>query len=305
MISMSAEIASMKKSLAVVVFIDVVGYSKLISANEDKALRLISEFVAQHLNPSVARNNGKIIKAMGDGWMLSFPSCFDAINFTDILKTQLSHTELNLRYGIHMGDIQSDGIDLYGDTVNIAARLEAISGINAITISNSVFLSLDEGHKSIFLDQGEITLKNISTAIRVWSSAEINQLSGAMVAETNPTATRLVIKPFGITKELSNFSNNFEEVLDQTYQSLVSKEWLNVIKTDYEGPNDYTLKLKSRHISGLIQINANLTRSDGVTLWTDAFNIRPAHFDALIETIADKIVSQVLIKLIKYKKDFA
>jgi len=294
----------MRRLLCAIVFIDIVGYSKLMSANEDKTLRLINDFVTQHLNPVLKSNGGKAIKAMGDGWMLSFPSCFNAISFVTSLKSQLAQDALNLRYGIHMGDVHSDGSDLYGDTVNVAARLEAISGVNEITISNSVFLSLDTEQKNIFSDQGEITLKNIAAPIRVWSTSEVNHKSGAMITNDVPDYSRLALKPFDISAELSNFSKYFEEVLKQTYQNLVSKDWLKVLKTDYEGPKDYVLKLRSRHVSGLIQISAILIRNDGVTLWSDTFNVRPENFASVTETITDQIVSQVLIKLIKYKKDF-
>lgn len=301
---MSSDNLEMRRLLSVIVFIDIVGYSKLMSANEDETLLLIKGFVTRHLNPILNNNNGKAIKAMGDGWMLSFPSCFNAVSFANSLKSQLSEEELNLRYGIHMGDVQSDGIDLYGDTVNIAARLESISSVNAITISNSVFLSLDKEHKKNFLDQGDIKLKNISAPIGVWSTAEVNQTSGAMVKDDIINFSRLALKPFDISTELSNFSNNFEEVLEQTYQNLVSKDWLKVIRTDYEGPKDYVLKFRSKYVSGLIQISATLIRNDGSTLWSDTVNVQPAQFASLIETITDQIVPQVLIKLIKYKKDF-
>ena len=301
---MSSDNLGMKRLLSVIVFIDIVGYSKLMSANEGKTLLLIKDFVTHHLNPVLNENNGKAVKAMGDGWMLSFSSCFNAINFAKSLKSRLVQEELKLRYGIHMGDVQSDGTDLYGDTVNIAARLESISGVNAITVSNSVYLSLDSEHKDIFLDQGDITLKNISAPIGVWSTAEVNHTSGAMIADDKVDFSRLALKTFEISTELSNLSNNFEEVLEQTYQGLVSKDWLKVIKTDYEGPKDYVLKLRSRFVNGYIQIIATLTRNDGITLWADTFNVRPAELVALTETLADKIVSQTFVKLIKYKKDF-
>ena len=302
---MSSENLGMRRSLSVVVFIDIVGYSKLMSANEDKTLLLIKDFVTHHLNPVLNKNNGKAIKAMGDGWMLSFPSCFNAISFAKTLKLRLAQEKLKLRYGIHMGDVQSDGTDLYGDTVNIASRLESISGVNAITISNSVFLSLDSEQKNIFLDQGDITLKNISAPIGVWSTAEINHTSGAMISDDKVSFSRLAIKTFDISTELTNHADHFEEVLEQAYQGLVSKDWLKVVKTDYEGPRDYVLKLRGRIVSEFIQISGNLTRNDGTTLWSDTFNVRPPQLVALTQTIVDEIVSQTLLKLIKYKKDFS
>lgn len=302
---MSSENLGMRRSLSVVVFIDIVGYSKLMSANEDKTLLLIRDFVTHHLNPVLNNNNGKAIKAMGDGWMLSFPSCFNAISFAKTLKLRLAQEKLKLRYGIHMGDVQTDGADLYGDTVNIASRLESISGVNAITISNSVFLSLDSEQKNIFSDQGDITLKNISAPIGVWSTAEINHTSGSMISDDKVSFSRLAVKTFDISTELANHADHFEEVLEQAYQGLVSKDWLKVVKTDYEGPRDYVLKLRGRIVSEFIQISGNLTRNDGTTLWSDTFNVRPPQLVALTQTIVDEIVSQTLLKLIKYKKDFS
>lgn len=294
----------MERYLSAVIFIDVVGYSKMMAQNENRALQLIQHFTHHALMPTLQIAKGRLIKSMGDGWMISFNSCHGAVNFAKSLKTLIADDELHLRYGVHLGDVLSDGSDLFGDVVNTAARLEAISATDAITISNSVYMSLDKELKSSFIDQGELLLKNLNFPIRIWSTSDINASSSALSNVIKDEGTRLIVRSVNFDSELLACKNDFERLSLQIYQNLQSKDWLRVAQTDEQKPKDYIIGLTAVNIGHMVQLQVALSSPDGTRIWADSYDIRLEKLNYLVETVSDSVASQVLIKLIKFKKDF-
>ena len=118
-----------------------------------------SHYTDDILNPAISKHNGKLIKSLGDGWLVSFGSCHDAVSCSNSLKQSIASNPLDIRFGINSGDVQLENNDVFGDTVNIAARLEAISSSNEITSLQSVYQSLEKDMKNDFKDQGPVMLK--------------------------------------------------------------------------------------------------------------------------------------------------
>jgi adenylate cyclase len=137
----------MQRRLAAILVADVVGYSRLMETDEASTVALLRERTRSILNPTVGGNSGRIVKFMGDGVLVEFASAINAV--TAALQLQQRMTDANadlpesrhivVRVGINLGDVIGDGQDVYGDCVNIAARLEALANPGGICISAKVY----------------------------------------------------------------------------------------------------------------------------------------------------------------------
>jgi adenylate cyclase len=159
-----------ERRLAAVLNADVVGYSRLMSADEPGTLKLLKECEAGVIEPTVGKHKGRIVKRMGDGYLAEFGSVVDAIECALDWQAQTTEGDRSLRFrmGVHLGDIILDGEDIYGDDVNIAARLEALSQPGCITLSDEAFRQVRDRVKVEFHDLGEHEIKNIPRPLRGW-----------------------------------------------------------------------------------------------------------------------------------------
>ena len=164
------------RRLAAIVFMDVVGYSKMMGQDERQTLSLIKAR-RQSIELICAAYQGRMVKAMGDGFLLEFSSAVNAVR--GAIDTQREMKRLNdgipdgprieLRIGIHLGDIIVDGGDVFGDGVNVAARLQPIAAIGGIAMSGIVRNMIGGNvDKTEFVRLGEVSLKNIKEPVEVW-----------------------------------------------------------------------------------------------------------------------------------------
>src|SRR5436309_9330028 len=166
------------RKLAAIMAADVVGYSKLAGADEDRTLARLRSLRSDLIDPAAATHHGRIVKRMGDGSLVEFRSVVDAVRCA--IEVQNGMVERNsglpperrieFRIGIHLGDVveESDG-DLMGDGVNIAARLEGIAKPGAICLSEDAYRQVKGRLDLIVSDLGQTELKNIAEPIRVYS----------------------------------------------------------------------------------------------------------------------------------------
>ena len=134
----------MERRLAAILISDIVGYSSLMGADEAGTLAALRQLRGEMFEPVVARHRGTVIKRMGDGWLVEFASAVDAVASAIEVQAGLApHENIRLRIGIHVGDIMHEDEDIFGDGVNIAARLQEIAVPGGIALSEMARNSLD------------------------------------------------------------------------------------------------------------------------------------------------------------------
>jgi adenylate cyclase len=159
----------------------VVGYSKLMGENATQTLSALRELRKNLLIPIVSKLRGEIVKAMGDGWLAEFASVTDAVACAVQVQEALNnHKIIKLRIGVHIGDIVHEDEDIYGDGVNIAARLQEIVAPGGVLISDDVRRQLDAIGNAGFVTVGELTLKNIAEPVGafVWPATAATEIRG-------------------------------------------------------------------------------------------------------------------------------
>ncbi|MFC6636962.1 adenylate/guanylate cyclase domain-containing protein [Sulfitobacter sediminilitoris] len=128
----------MVRKLAAILAADVVGYSKLMGSDESGTLSSLRSFRNDLLSPLLERSNGAILKSMGDGWFIEFQSVTDAVSCALALQDALENqSPIQLRIGLHIGEVTITEEDIYGDGVNISARLQEMAAPGAIVISDA------------------------------------------------------------------------------------------------------------------------------------------------------------------------
>jgi adenylate cyclase len=168
-----------ERRLAAILATDVVGYSRLMGRDEEGTLGALKALRQSVLDPRIAEHRGRIVKTTGDGALVEFGSTVDAVRCAiDIQRGMLvrntdlpADKRIEFRVGINVGDIIVEGDDIFGDGVNIAARLESISPAGGICISDVVHQQVNGRVEAAFADLGEQNLKNIARPVRAYSIA--------------------------------------------------------------------------------------------------------------------------------------
>jgi len=179
-------VKSTQRRLAAVVSADVVGYSRLMGVDEVGTLAALAARRTDLIDPLVAKFDGRIVKTMGDGLLLEFPSAVDAVEFSFELQRGLAaHNEkidedrqIVLRIGVNLGDIIIEGEDIFGDGVNLAARLQEMAEPGAICVAGSVYEQVSGRGDHNFEDLGYRKLKNIGKPVRVLQARVIDAQRG-------------------------------------------------------------------------------------------------------------------------------
>src|SRR5262245_14854092 len=168
-----------QRRLAAILAADVVGYSRLMEQDEAGTLAALKSRRKGVLEPLVARYQGRVFKLTGDGVLVQFDSAVNAVQCAVDLQQgmaaatgdQSDGRSIVLRIGVNLGDVLVEGSDLYGDGVNVAARLESIAEPGGILVSGTVFDHAKNKIKAAFEDLGTQVLKNIAEPVRVYRVA--------------------------------------------------------------------------------------------------------------------------------------
>jgi len=166
-----------ERRLAAILAADVAGYSRLMSVDEEGTLAALKSFFSSLLNPRIEKHRGRIVKIMGDGVLAEFASAVDAMPCAvDIQRGTAEHNagvpderQIHFRIGVNVGDIIFDGGDIFGDGVNIAARIQTLADPGTICLSESTYHQVAGKIGVEASDLGEQRLKNISRPVRVYS----------------------------------------------------------------------------------------------------------------------------------------
>ena len=168
--------ARVQRRLAAILAADVVGYSRLIEADEEGTRERLRSLHSELIRPKIAADGGRIVKTSGDGILVEFPSAVDAVrNALDIQEAMhrrnaevAEDARIVFRVGINVGDVIVEGDDIHGDGVNVAARLEGLAEPGNVYVSSTVYDQAAGKLAAAFDDLGEQTVKNISHPIRVF-----------------------------------------------------------------------------------------------------------------------------------------
>ncbi len=249
------------RRLTTILAADVVGFSRLMAADEVDTLAQLKIHRKELIEPKTAEYHGRVVKLMGDGTLMEFGSVVDAIGFAvDVQRAMLERNsgvpenrQITYRIGINIGDIMVEGDDIYGDGVNVAARLEGLAEPGGICVSRTVFNHVTNKVDLGFEDLGEQKVKNIPEPLRVYrvnlAQTEVPRLKSVFTTEqtlTLPDKPSIAVLPFdnmsgdpeqdyfadGITEdiitELSRFKSLFVTARNSTFsfkgQSLEVKE---------------------------------------------------------------------------------
>lgn len=218
-----------ERRLAAIVAADVAGYSRLMGEDEEGTLRSLKSHRKDLVDPKITEHRGRIVKTTGDGLLVEFVSVVDAVRCAvDIQRGMVERNadvpaekRLAFRVGINVGDIISDASDIYGDGVNVAARLEALASPGGICVSRTVHDQVRDKLDFSFDDLGEQSVKNIARPIGVHrvnitnpgsvASKVLGPTSGYDVATSGSPA--IVVLPF------ANMSGDPEQEYSSTVWS--------------------------------------------------------------------------------------
>jgi class 3 adenylate cyclase len=193
------------RRLAAILAADVAGYSRLIGSDEQGTLNRLRTIRTELIDPSIAAHNGRMVKTTGDGLLVEFGSTVDALYCAEAIQAQMGERDgglapesrIEFRIGIHQGDIVVDDGDIFGDGVNIAARLEGLAEPGSICVSARVQEDAAGKLDLAFRDLGEQHLHNISRPVRAYAiDAHRVRLASARGPANRAPRISLVVLPF-------------------------------------------------------------------------------------------------------------
>jgi adenylate cyclase len=190
------------RHLAAILAADVAGYSRLMGADEERTHERLKAHRRQLVDPKINQHHGRIVKTTGDGMLVEFPSVVDAVRCAvEIQRAMVERNSdiaeekrINFRIGVNLGDVIAEGGDIYGDGVNVAARLEALAEPGGICISGTVWDHIRDKLPYSFEDTGEQSVKNIARPVRVYA------MKAAAVASVPLSAAPVPIPTAGASR---------------------------------------------------------------------------------------------------------
>jgi len=196
----------MERRLVAILAADVVGYSRLMADDEVGTLASLKRQRAELFDPKIAEHKGRVVKLMGDGVLIEFSSVVEAVQCAIAIQEAIAGQAESVgpqhplvhRMGINLGDVVIEGDDIYGDGVNVAARLQELAQTGGVTVSDDVYRQVRDRLNIICHDLGEQELKNIPRPVRVWEW-RCNKPAPARlkdVAPALPDRPSIVILPF-------------------------------------------------------------------------------------------------------------
>src|SRR6516165_4936653 len=230
---------SQSRRLAAILAADVAGYSRLMGADEEGTLERLKALRHELLDPKIAEHHGRIVKTTGDGMLVEFASVVDAVRCAVEVQQAMperntgvgAESRIELRIGINLGDVIVEGDDLYGDGVNIAARIEALADAGGVFVSNTVHDHVRDRLHFVFEDLGDQQVKNIARPVRVYRVRD----AIAAVTAAIPPALPLPDKPSIAVLPFANLSGDPEQeyfadgMVEEIITALSRIRWLFVI----------------------------------------------------------------------------
>src|SRR6266446_2084553 len=324
----------MERRLTAILAADVVGYSRLMGANETGTLGALKALQTDFIDGKIAEHQGRTVKLTGDGMLVEFPSVVNAVACAADVQRGMrdrnagvpQERRIEFRIGVNLGDVIVEGEDIFGDGVNVAARLESIAKPGGITISGSVRDHVGNRLDLAFEDMGEQTLKNIERPVRVYSVAltgpaarDPEDVAPAPQEQLDKERPSIAVLPF------NNMSGDPEQeyfsdgITEDIITDLSKVSTLSVIARNsafaFKGKNVDVLQvvrqLKVSHVlegsvrkaGGRVRITAQLI--DGAHndhVWAERYDRDLNDIFALQDEISEAIVKALKLKLLPEEK---
>jgi TolB-like protein/class 3 adenylate cyclase/Flp pilus assembly protein TadD len=309
---------SANRRLAAILAVDVVGYSRLMERDEAGTLAVLKSRRREVLEPLVVRFKGRVFKIAGDGALVEFASAVNAVECAIELQRQMAEANaglledrrIQLRVGINLGDVMVEAGDLYGDGVNIAARLEGIAEPGRVFISGTVFDYVRNKLAAGFEDLGSQSLKNIAEPVRVYCVLPAGAAGAAPPTVTIPDKPSIAVLPFenmsddpaqeyfadgmveDIITALSRFRNLF--VIARNSSFTYKGRTVDVKQVGRELGVRYALEGSVRRIGDRVRITAQLIEAaTAVQLWSERYDCELANTFAVQDTITESVVGAI------------
>ena len=313
-----------ERRLAALLAADVAGSCRLIGIDEEGTLAQLKALRKTLFNPKIAEHHGRVVKNTGDGALVEFASVVDAVRCADEIQRSVTEQNIDvpqdkrieLRIGIHVGDIIIDENDIFGDAVNVAVRLEGIAEPGGVCISDDAQRQVRGKVDIAFDDMGSQSLKNIADPIRAWRvrlgdhprAAEPTKpaIETAQLLAL-PDKPSIAVLPFQNMSDDAGQEHFTEGVVEEIITGLSRMRWLSVTARNssfvYEGRSvdvkrvgrelgvRYVLEGSVRKAGNRVRITGQLIDSiTGAHLWAD-------HFDGGLEDVfglQDKVTASVV-----------
>jgi adenylate cyclase len=328
-----------ERRLAAVLAADVAGYSRLMGRDEEGTLAGLKHVRRALLDPAIATHRGRIVKTSGDGMLVEFASAVDAVRCAvEVQRGMVAQNgsvpqdaRIEFRIGIHVGDVIIDDDDIFGDGVNIAARLEGIAEPGGICISDDTQRQIRGKVDIGFDDMGSQMLKNIAEPMRAWRLPIDSSLSSTVAAKPAalpaqplalPDKPSIAVLPFqnmsgdpeqeyfadgmveDITSALSRFKSLF--VIARNSSFTYKGRAVDIKQVGRELGVRYVLEGSVRKAAGTVRIAGQLIdATTGAHLWADRFEDRLDDIFALQDKITEGVVSAIAPAIYKAEIDLA
>jgi adenylate cyclase len=316
----------MARRLSAILAADVVGYSRLMEMDEAGTLVALKVHRGEFIDPLIAEHGGRIVKLMGDGALVEFPSVVDAVECAVAVQQGMANRNsgtaedrrIDFRIGVNLGDIIIEGDDIYGDGVNIAARLEALAEPGGICVSGTVHEHIAGKHGHAFIDDGEQTVKNMSRPVRVWRWSEgpssVTPAPSAGTVLPLPDKPSVAVLPFdnmsgdpeqeyfsdGITEDiitaLSKITDLFVVARNSTFT--YKGQAVDVRRVGREQGVRYVLEGSVRRSGSRLRITSQLIdATTGNHLWAERYDRTLDDIFALQDEITREVTIAIQVKL--------
>jgi adenylate cyclase len=322
----------MERRLTAILAADMVGYSRLMGANETGTLAALKTLRTDFIDGKIAEHQGRIVKLTGDGMLVEFPSVVNAVACAAEVQRGMRHRNagvpqdrrIEFRIGVNLGDVIVEGEDIFGDGVNVAARLESIAKPGGITISGSVRDQVGNRLDLAFEDMGEQTLKNIERPIHVYSIS-LSSHAGWDTKGTGPAQQEQLERPSIAVLPFDNMSGDPEQeyfsdgITEDIITDLSKVSGLFVVARNtaftYKGKPvkaqqvgqelgvAFILEGSVRKAGSRVRVTGQLINGkDGGHVWADRYDRDLTDIFAIQDEITHAIVEQLKVKLLPQER---
>jgi TolB-like protein/class 3 adenylate cyclase len=323
---------SQTRRLAAILAADVAGYSRLMGADEEGTHERLKAHLRELVDPKIGEHRGRIVKNTGDGFLVEFASVVDAVRCAVEVQCGMADREpevpeeqrIRFRIGVNLGDVIVEEHDIFGDGVNVAARLEALAEPGGICVSRMVRDNVRDRLHCTFEDMGEQSVKNIARPVRVYAwrpeaNADLPAATVPPAASISQTAVAprlsIVVLPFanlsndpeqqyfadGMTEDLTTDLSRLENMFVISRNTAVTYQGKRV-DTKQIGRElrvRYALEGSVRRLGNQVRINAQLIDAEtDAHLWAERFDGDMGDLFALQDEITGRIADALNLELI-------